>query len=295
MKIKEIHAKSIISRSKQPSHWFGVQYGMNIYRGCQHHCIYCDSRSACYHVENFDGEIIVKVNADQLLDERLRRMRKRYTIGTGAMSDPYMPIEKKYELTRKCLTIIDKYGMRAHLATKSNLILRDVDVLGEIAKRYVSIAMTVTTMDEALAKIIEPNAPTPKERMEAVGILNSLGIKTGILLMPQLPYLMENREHLDPIIKACKDSDVQFIYPAFGMTLRDQQREYYYEKLAEYDQSLVPKYRKKYGDYYSAHCINGKKMYQYFKTRCKEEGLFVDMPLYEREVTNAQMSIFKDI
>ncbi len=227
--IKEIEAKSIINRAGKPSAWFGVQYGMNIYRGCQHHCIYCDSRSECYHVDHFDDEVIVKVNADKLLTQALQRMRKRYTIGTGAMSDPYMPIEEKYRLTRKCLEIIDFYGMRAHVSTKSNLILRDVDVLERIAKRYVSIAMTVTTMDEKLAGFIEPAAPSPKERMEAVGILNSLGIKTGLLLMPQLPYLMEDREHLESIIKACKDYDVQFVYPAFGMTLRDRQREYYYK------------------------------------------------------------------
>ncbi len=268
---------------------------MNIYRGCQHHCIYCDSRSECYHVDDFDGEIIVKTNAATLLEKSLSKMYKRYTIGSGAMSDPYMPIEKKYTLTRQCLEIMDHYDMRAHLATKSNLILRDVDVLERIAKRYVSVAMTVTTMDEELAKVIEPNAPTPKERMEAVGILNSLGIKAGLLLMPQLPFLMEDREHLDKIIKACTDYDVQFIYPAFGVTLRDRQREYFYNKLEAYDSSLVPKYQKKYKNYYSASCVNSKKMYQYFKQRAKEEKLYIGMPLYEREVSNAQMSFFDNI
>lgn len=294
MKVAEVQAKTIISRAKKPSEWFGVQYGMNIYRGCQHHCIYCDSRSECYHVDHFDDEIVVKVNAADLLNKSLSRMRKRYTIGTGAMSDPYMPIEKKYELTRKCLEIVDRYGMRINLATKSNLILRDVDILGEIAKRYACISFTITTMDEELAKIVEPNAPSPRERMEAVGILNSLGIQTGLLLMPQLPYLMESREHLDPIIKACKDYDVQFVYPGFGVTLRDRQREYYYDKLMAYDPELVTKYKKRFKNNYMANAVNGKKMYGYFKERCKAEGIFVGMPMYEKKVAETQMSLFMD-
>lgn len=294
MRVREVEAKTIISRAKKPSQWFGVQYGMNIYRGCQHHCIYCDSRSNCYHVDNFDDEIIVKINADKLLEDRLKRMRKRYTIGTGAMSDPYMPIEKKYELTRKCFEIVDQYSMRAHLATKSNLVLRDIDILERIGKRHASVAMTVTTMDEGLAKVLEPDAPTPKERMEAVGILNSFGIIAGLLVMPQIPFLMEDREHLENIIKACKTYDVQFIYPAFGMTMRDGQREYFYNKLEAYDKSLVPKYKKRYGDNYQASCVNSKKMYQYFHKRCKEENLFIGMPIYEKRVTDAQLSLFKD-
>lgn len=292
--IKEIEAKSIITRAKKPSQWFGVEYGMNIYRGCSHGCIYCDSRSDCYHVENFDTEIIVKTNAAQLLDKQLSRMRKRYTIGSGAMSDPYVPIEKQYKLTRQCLEIIDKYGMRAHLATKSNLILRDLDVLESISKRYVSVAMTITTMDSDLAKKIEPKAPSPQERMEAVGILNSVGIKTGLLVMPQLPFLMENREHLEMIIKAAKYYDAQFIYPAFGVTLRDSQRDYYYKQLEAIDKSLVAKYQKRYKNYYSASCVNAKKMYTYFKKRCGEENLYIGMPLYQREVSASQLSIFQE-
>ncbi len=294
MKVTEIEAKTIISRTSKPSSWFGVQYNMNIYRGCQHHCIYCDSRSECYHVDDFDGEIIVKTNAATLLDQSLRRMRKRYTIGTGAMSDPYMPIEKKYELTRESLKVIDRYGMRVNLATKSNLVLRDLDVLGEIAKRYACVSMTITTMDDDLARIIEPSAPLPSKRMEAVGILNSLGIQTGLLVMPQLPYIMEDRDHLEAIIKACKDYDVQFVYPGFAVTLRDRQREYFYEKLAEYDPELVDKYKRRFKNSYGAYCVNGKKMHAYFKQRCKEEGIYVGMPMYEKKVTETQLSLFKD-
>lgn len=292
--IQEINAKSIISRSKHPSSWFGVEYGMNIYRGCQHGCIYCDSRSECYHVEHFDEDIIVKINAVELLEQQLRKMRKRYTIGTGAMSDPYMPIEKKYQLTRKTLEVIERFQMRAHIATKSNLILRDIDILESISKRYASVAMTITTMNEDLAKIIEPHAPSPKERMEAVGILNSVGIKAGLLVMPQLPYLMEDREHLEGLVMAAKYCDAQFVYPGFGVTLRDRQREYYYNKLEEFYPVLVAKYKSRFDNNYMAACVNQKKMKEYFYQRCKEEGIFVGMPSYHKELAtelNRQLSL----
>lgn len=284
--IQEINAKSIISRSKHPAAWFGVEYGMNIYRGCQHGCIYCDSRSECYHVDRFDEDIIVKINAVELLEQQLRKMRKRYTIGTGAMNDPYMPIEKTYQLTRKSLEIIDRFQMRAHIATKSNLILRDIDILERIAKRYASVAMTITTMNNDLAKKIEPHAPSPKERIEAVGILNSVGIKTGLLVMPQLPYLMEDREHLEGIILAAKQCDAQFVYPAFGVTLRDRQREHYYAQLELFYPELVAKYKSRYGNNYMAECVNHKKMEEYFKQRCKEEGIYVGMSSYYKELGN---------
>lgn len=292
--MKEIQAKSIISRNSHPSSWFGTNYTMNVYRGCTHGCIYCDSRSECYQIENFE-DIIIKINAPRLLEQRLSKMRKRATIGSGSMSDPYIPVEKKYKLTRECLEIIDKYRFRVHLCTKSNLILRDIDILEKIAKRYASVAFTITTLDEELAKIIEPNAPKPIERLEAMGILSQIGVVTGITMMPQLPYIMETKEHLERIIHAAKDYGAKFIMPAFGVTLRDRQREYYYSKIDESFKGLSEKYKKRFKLKYSASCINYKKMQEYFTLECKKLGISTDMPSYEKYSGVTQLSYFDKI
>lgn len=292
MKVKEIEAKSILNKVKKPSEWFGIDYGMNIYKGCQHHCIYCDARSLCYQIEDFDHEIIVKKNAVELLENSFHRMRKRYTIGFGGMSDPYIPLEKKYELTRKSLEVLDRHRMRVNIITKSNMILRDVDILERIAKRYACVGITITTMDEELAKKIEPNVVSPKARMETVAILNELGITTGILMMPQLPYLMESREHIDAILRAAKEANTKFIYPSFGMTLRDVQRQFYYEKINEIEEGLSKKYEKRFKEYYMATCVNYKKMKQYFHNECKKMEIPVGMHSYNKEIMAFQQSLF---
>lgn len=185
---KEIEAKSILIRNKQPSGWFGTSYLFNIYRGCEHHCIYCDSRSLCYRINNFD-ELIVKKNAVDLLKKELKSKRKKGAIGTGSMSDPYTKSEKDYKLTRGCLETISEYNYPVHITTKSNLILRDVDLLQEINKIYASVAMTVTTTDDKLAEIIEPGAPSSTDRFKAIGVLSSIGVCTSITMMPILPSI----------------------------------------------------------------------------------------------------------
>lgn len=285
--IQEIQAKSILNRNKYPSQWFGIHYGMNIYRGCTHGCIYCDSRSECYQIKNFD-DIIVKINAPELLKNALQRKRKRYTIGTGAMSDPYIPIEKNYKLTRQCLDIIEQFRFRVHISTKSNLILRDIDLLSRIAKRYASVAFTITTLDEKLASIIEPNAPSTQKRLEAMGILSEVGVDTGILLMPQLPFIMEDEEQIKKLVEKAHAYGAKFIIPSFGMTLRDRQRAYYYQKLDEHFDGISSKYKKKFGNYYMASCINYKKLKQTFLNTTKNYNILTKMPSYEMRtsVTN---------
>ena len=178
--IKEIEAKTLLSRNKKPSSWFGTHYLFNIYRGCQHKCIYCDSRSLCYRIDNFD-DLLVKKNSVELLRKELKSKRKKGTIGTGSMSDPYTISEKDYKLTRGCLKVISDYNYPVHITTKSNLILRDVDILTEINKIYACVAMTVTTTNDDLSSIIEPGAPKSSERLKAVGVLSSLGINTCII------------------------------------------------------------------------------------------------------------------
>jgi len=291
MQVKEIHAKSILNRMNHPSSWFGVEYNMNVYRGCQHSCIYCDSRSECYRIENFD-DIIVKVNAPKLLENELRRKRKRGTIGTGAMSDPYIPLEKKYNLTGKCLEIIEKYRFPLMIGTKSNLILRDIDVLEAINKVYCCVAITITTADDNLAAVLEPNAPSPTQRLNAMGVLSELGIKTGVLMMPVLPYIEDNEENIVDIVNKSKGYGVSFIIPSFGLTLRDRQRDYYYKKLDKHFPGLSDKYKKRYKSYYSCSSPNSKKLYKVFINKCKALGIETKMPSWHNEITNKQLSFF---
>lgn len=289
--IKEIYAKTILNRMKQPSGWFGVMYGMNIYRGCQFKCIYCDSRSECYGIENFD-DILVKVNALELLKNELGRKRKRGTIGTGAMCDPYMPLEKKYKLTGQCLEIIAEYQFPVHICTKSNLVVRDIDILEKINKVYACVAFTLTTVNDTLAKKIEPGAPLPSERLKAMGILSSLGIKTGVVMMPILPFIEDNEENIADIVKQSKAYGAFFIVPSFGVTLRDRQRAYYYQKLDELFPGVRSKYEKKFGERYSCGVYNYRKLKELFAKLCKDENISTTMPSYSREVTNCQMTFF---
>lgn len=292
--IKEVLAKSILTRNKYPEGWFGVQFNMNLYRGCQHGCIYCDSRSDCYHIEDFDNEIIVKINGPELLEDALRRKRSKVLIGSGSMSDCYMPIEKHYKLMQQSLEIMEKYKMMLHVSTKSDLILRDIDLIEKISKRYASIAVTITTADDELAKVIEPHAPSSTRRFEVVKEMTDRGIICGLLLMPQLPYLMEDRKHVDGIIEGAVKAGAKFIFPSFGMTLRSGQREYFYEKLDAHYDGLSEKYKQRFGDSYGVGCVNYDKMKPYFTKLCKENGIMTWMPYYEENNLSTQLSLFDD-
>lgn len=291
--IKEISAKSILSTNKSPSSWFGTMYLMNIYRGCQHKCIYCDSRSECYGIENFDA-VLVKVNAVELLKKELRRKRKKGTIGTGAMSDPYTPAELTYKLTQETLKVIADNRYPVHITTKSNLILRDIDILQTINEIYSSVAFTVTTTDSSLAKKVEPFSPLPIERLKAMGILSTLGICTGITMMPILPFIEDNEENILNIVKMAKDYGAQFIYASFGMTLRDRQRQYYFDKLDKSFPDLKSKYEKKFGDSYSCHANNTHKLKNIFLEACYKYGISTKAPSYNNKITALQLSLFND-
>ena len=292
MKIKEIHAKAILTRNKSPEYWFGVDCNINMYKGCQHGCIYCDSRSHCYHIDDFDNEVLVKVNGPELLDEALSKKRQKLTIGSGAMSDCYMPIEKIYELMKQSLEIIEKYQMRLHIATKSKLILRDIDLIEKISGRYANIAVTITTADDTLAKVIEPQAASSTDRFDIIRQLRDRKIIAGILLQPQLPFLMEDRQHIEGIIEGAVKSDASFIIPAFGMTLRDGNREYYYNKLKDFTPGLVDKYIKRYGNDYGVGIVNYKKVKPYFTQLCKENNISTKMPVYKEPNNGEQISLF---
>lgn len=290
--IKEIQAKSILIPSKSPSHWFGAKYIMNIYRGCEHRCIYCDSRSDCYKIEDFDN-LEIKVNAIDLLKKEISRKRSKDTIGTGAMSDPYTISEKKYRLTEKALEVIADRGFPVHITTKSNLILRDIDIIQSISRIYASVAFTITSFDDDMSKKIEPFAPSATDRFNAMGILSTLGIVTGITLMPILPFIQDNEKNIVEIIKRAKDYGASYIYPCFGVTLRDRQREYFYKQLDEKFKGVRANYEKKFGDKYMCNVNNASKLKKVFYETCDKYNISTEMPSYKKELTSMQLSYLK--
>jgi DNA repair photolyase len=255
-----VNAKGILS----------AKNGMNIYRGCTHGCIYCDSRSACYQMKHDFEDIEVKQNAPELLEDALRRKRKRCMIGTGSMCDPYMHYEKELRLTRKCLEIIDKYGFGGALQTKSNLILRDLDLLESINdKSKCVVQMTLTTFDEDLCKILEPNVCTTGERVETLNVLRDHGIPTVVWLSPLLPFINDTEENLRGILNGCFESGVKGILCfGIGVTLREGDREYFYQQLDKHFPGLHEKYHRKYGYSYEVTSDNHDALMKIFHAEC---------------------------
>ncbi|MTI56024.1 SPL family radical SAM protein [Geosporobacter ferrireducens] len=291
---REIRAKAILSRVKEPKKWFGVTYNMNIYRGCEHGCIYCDSRSECYGIEDFES-VQIKTNAVELLEKELRNKRKKALIGTGAMSDPYTPIEKEYEMTRKSLKVIADYGFPLHINTKSDLILRDIDLLKSINRAFLSVAVTVTTCDDMLAKKIEPFAPKPTDRLKAMRKLSDQGIYTGVLLMPVLPFLQDSWKNIETVVKRAKECGAQFIIPWFGVSLRDRQRIYFYNQLDKHFPGIKKQYEDTYGDSYGCNAKKIKELYGRFRELCREYDVVYNMEMvknYESSDEAEQLSFF---
>lgn len=291
-----IQAKTIVSGYRESDRWFGCNYNMNIYKGCCHGCIYCDSRSECYRVEDFDT-VRAKKDALLLIRNDLRAKRKTGVIGTGAMSDPYNPFEKTLELTRGALKLIDEYGFGVAIATKSDLIMRDIDILEKIKKHSPVICkITITTCDDSLSKKIEPNVSLPDDRFEAVKRLSEAGIYCGILIMPVLPYITDTKENILRIVRLAKQSGANFVYPAFGMTLRANQREYYYNKLDEIFEGLKEKYIKQFGDSYACDSPGSKELYSLFAKECSLLGIKYKMSdiikEYKSGYQSSQMSLF---
>jgi DNA repair photolyase len=262
---------------KRPGDWFGHDENMNIYRGCNHGCIYCDSRSLCYRNPDFDT-VKVKEDALRIVRDDLRRRVKKGVVGTGAMSDPYNSFERELLYTRHALELIDAFGFGASIATKSDLVTRDIDILKSIGEHSpVLVKLTVTSMDEALCRITEPFAPSPAKRMEAVRTLSQAGIPCGILLMPLLPMLGDTEENISAITTAASAAGARFVYPSMGMTLRDGNREYYYAKLNGHFPGLSEKYQKTYGSRYVCGSRRSKALWEHFKARCDELGLLYNM------------------
>lgn len=278
--------------------------GINIYRGCTHGCIYCDSRSTCYQMKHKFEDIEVKVNAPELLEEALRKKRKKCMIGTGSMSDPYIHLEITLKNTRKCLEIIEKYGFGLAIQTKSNRILRDLDILKRInEKTKCVVQMTLTTYDDELTKIIEPNVSTTKERFEVLKIMRDNNIPTVIWLCPILPFINDNIENIKGILEYAIEAKVYgIICFGMGLTLRDGNREYFYEQLDKYFPGLKEEYINKYGNKYEVLSKNNKYLMNYFYETCKANNIETDinkifayMRTFEEKNKSEQLSLFDEL
>ena len=253
--------------------------GMNIYRGCLHGCIYCDSRSLCYQMNHKFEDIEVKANAVGLLENTLRRKRNKCMIGTGAMSDPYMPIEEKLGNMRKCLEEIERYGFGVTMITKSTKVLRDLDLLKKInEKSKCVVQMTLTTYDEDLCRIVEPNVETTYERFRALEILHDNGIPTVVWLCPILPFINDTEENIRGILDYCVRAKLKGIINFdMGVTLRDGNREYFYKKLDEHFPGLKEKYIRMYGNSYQLSSPNSRQLNMIYKSECIKNGIMCDV------------------
>lgn len=282
-------AKSILSASN----------GMNLYRGCTHGCIYCDSRSLCYHMNHAFEDIEVKQNALELLEDSLKRKRKKGMIGTGAMTDPYIPLENELQYVRKSLLLAEKYGFGFTLITKSAQVLRDLDILKRInEKTKCVVQMTLTTYDERLCRKLEPKVSTTRERFETLKILQQEGIPTVVWLCPILPFINDTEENLVGILNYCAEAKVYGIINfGMGVTLREGNREYFYRQLDRLFPGLKEKYIHYYGNQYILSSPNERRLMELFNRTCDKyhiihnnNQIFEYLRTYEEK--EEQLSLF---
>lgn len=263
-----VNAKGILTGN-------GGHYGMNIYRGCSHGCIYCDSRSRCYQFTHRFEDIEVKQNAPELLEKALKSKRKKCMIGTGAMSDPYIHCEEKIKLTRKCLEVILKNGFGVAIQTKSDRILRDIDLLDEINRSAKCVVqMTLTTYDDELCQILEPNVCNTRRRIEVLEKLQKRGIPTIVWMTPILPFINDTEENIAAILNECVRTGVKGIINfGMGLTLREGSREYYYAALDKHFPGMKERYIERYGNMYELQSPRAKELTEVFQGFCKEHGI----------------------
>lgn len=274
-----IPAKHILIRSKSTA-WFGTDHTVNLYRGCCHGCLYCDSRSDCHRNPDFD-HVTAKADALRILRDELARKVRPAFIGMGAMSDPYNPFEEGLLLTRHALELIDAYDCGVSVDTKSDLIVRDIDLYQSIQTHSPVICkITVTTVDEELAAKVEPRAPSPARRLEAIRKLAEAGLFCGVLLMPVLPFLEDRPEQVLSVVDRSADAGAKFIYSGFGVTMCQGQREHFLRELdrAFPGENLSRRYLARYGDRYRCPSPRARELWEVFTARCRERGLLYQMP-----------------
>ena len=280
--IQEIYAKVLLNRVPQPDNWFGLRYNMNLYRGCQHQCIYCDSRSECYQIEDF-SDVLVKVNAVELLKKELASKRIKGTIGTGSMNDPYMPLEKQYNLTGQALEVIHQFRFPVHIMTKSDLVLKDLETLQGISEVYAAVSFSITSADDDLGKQLEPGAPLVSARYRAMETLAAHGILTGVVMMPVLPFLEDNVENITALVTKAHNSGAAYVIPSFGVSLRAGSRDYYYQVLDQRFPGVREQYQQRFGNMYHCAVNNADRLREVFTELCDQFGLFTAIPQYTQE------------
>jgi len=275
--------------------------GINLYRGCTHGCIYCDSRSKCYQMNHAFEDIEVKENALELLEKALRSKKKRCMIGTGAMTDPYLPLEEKLQLTRGALELIERHGFGVAIQTKSDRILRDLDLLAKINEKSKAVVqMTLTTYDDALCRILEPNVCITSARVAALKAFRDAGIPTVVWLCPILPFINDTRENIEGILQSCIDAGVKGILCFnMGLTLREGNREYFYTQLDRHFPGLKEQYIREFGSRYECNSPRNMELMRLYHKTCEKAGLMHDIPgiftylhTFEAKEIHPQMSFF---
>lgn len=287
-----VDAKGILTGS-------GGHLGMNIYRGCTHGCIYCDSRSRCYQFTHLFEDIEVKQNAPELLEKALQSKRKKCMIGTGSMSDPYMHCEEELRLTRQCLEIILKYGFGVAIQTKSDRILRDIDLLDEINRSSKCVVqMTLTTYDDDLCRILEPHVCNTRRRIEVLERMQERGIPTVAWLTPILPFINDTPENVTAILQECVRVGVKGVMDfGMGLTLREGDREYYYAALDRHFPGLKERYIRRYGNAYELPSPRARELRALLQRVCRDNGILSTPEacfsfLYDFPVRETQLSLF---
>ncbi len=253
---------------------FTSDYGINLYRGCTHGCIYCDSRSAVYNINHKFEDIEVKENAVELLKKELIK-RKPCMIGTGAMTDPYIPLEKRLEHVRKSLKLVYRYGFGWACITKSDLVLRDIDLLKKINEKTKAVVqITLTTADDDLCRMIEPNVCATSRRVEVLQRLKEENIPTVVWLCPLLPHINATEENINALLDFCIDAEVKGVLNmGMGLSLREGNREYFYEQLDKSFPGLKERYIEEYGDSYFIHSRDDRRLRRILRNRCDEHGI----------------------
>lgn len=290
-----ITAKSLLVKNKHAD-WFGHDYTMNVYRGCHHGCIYCDSRSSCYGIDHFDI-VRGKENSEELLRRELASKRSKGVIGMGSMSDPYNHDEEEHQLTRKALQLIQHYRFGVSIATKSALVTRDINILSSIQLQApVNVSLSITTVDDELSRRIEQRVSVSSARFRALQELSAAGIFTGVLLMPILPFITDQISNVRRIVNLAADAGAKYVYPSFGMTLRENQREHYFRWLDKLYPGLKEQYIRTYGTRYGCMSTRRRQLERAFQEECEKRGILYRMPdiiaSYKKDMEPEQLKLF---
>ncbi len=288
-----VEAKGILSPSN----------GMNIYRGCTHGCIYCDSRSTCYQMHHAFEDIEVKRNAPELLEKALRSKRKKCMIATGAMSDPYMHCEEQLQLTRRCVEMIERYGYGLAVQTKSDRILRDLPLLERIQRKAKCVVqLTLTTYDDALCRLIEPGVCPTSRRCEVLRIMQAHGIPTVVWLSPILPFINDTEENVRGILEECAAAGVKGVLCFdMGTTIRDGDREYFFAALDRHFPGMKQRYLTAFGNAYICNSPRNQQLMQLFHDMCERYGMmhqvdeiFAYLHAFPEKDSSQQLSMFDE-